>query len=97
MLYFKSCVPTDEEIEKLQPVVLTQGKVPWDPRREEKNAPIMDNFNKEVLAAAEADALAKRQAEEVSVFKVSKNPEAQEKVADSIYSRLVQMTQQFQE
>ena len=97
LLYFKSRVPTDEEIEKLQPVVLTQGEVPWDPRREENNAPILDDFYKEVLAATEADALAERQEEEVSVFKVPKNPKIQEKVADSIYSRLVQMTHQFQE
>ena len=49
------------------------------------------------MAAAEADALAERQEEEVSVFKVSKDPKIQEKVADFIYSRLVQMTHQFQE
>ena len=28
LLYFKNYVPTDEEIERLQPVVLKQGKIP---------------------------------------------------------------------
>ena len=28
LLYFKNRVPTDEEIEKLKPIVLTQGEVP---------------------------------------------------------------------
>ena len=60
LLYFKNRVSTDEKIEKLQPVVLTQGKVPWDPRREENKSPIMDDFNKEVVAAAKADDLAER-------------------------------------
>ena len=34
----------------------------------------MDNFNKEVVAAAEADALAELQENESTIFKVSKDP-----------------------
>ena len=57
----------------------------------------MDVFNKEVLAAAEADVLAERQEEEATIFKVSKDPKEQEEMAEAIYSRLVQMAQQTQE
>ena len=54
----------------------------------------MDDFNKEVLAAAEADALAERQEEEASILKLSNDPKVQKDMAEAIFSRL---TQQFQE
>ena len=60
LLYFKTLVPANEEIEKLKPLVLTQGGVTWNLRSEENNSPIMYDFNKEVVAAAEVDALADR-------------------------------------
>ena len=96
LLYFKNRVPTDEEIEKLQPVVLTQGEVPWDPCREDNNSLIMNDFNKGVVADAEADALAERQTEEATIFKVSNDPKEQDDMAEAIYSKMVQMTQQSQ-
>ena len=58
LIYFKCRIPTDEELEKLTPIVLSQGEVPWNPKAEEHSAPIHDNFHKEVIAAAEADAQA---------------------------------------
>ena len=36
--------------------MLTQGECPWNPKSDEHNSPINDDFNKEVVAAAEADA-----------------------------------------
>ena len=78
-------------------MVLTQGEVPWDPRSKENNSPIMDDFNKEVVAAAKADALAERQEDESTIFKVFKDPKEQQEMAKAIYFRLVQMTQQPQE
>ena len=57
----------------------------------------MDNFNKEVVAAAEADALAELQENESTIFKVSKDPKEQQDMAEAIYSKLVQMNQQSQE
>ena len=56
----------------------------------------MDDFNREVMAAAEADALVEQQEDEANIFKVSKDPKEQEEMAEAIYSRLVQMSQQSQ-
>ena len=97
LLYFKNRVPTDEQIEKLQPMVLTHGGVPQNSCIEENNSPIMDDFNKKVVVAAEADDQTERQADEATIFKVSKDPKQQQEMAEAIYSRLVQMTQQYQE
>ena len=55
LIYFKCRAPTDEELERLTPIVLSQGEVPWNPRAEEHSSPIHDDFRKEVIAAAEAD------------------------------------------
>ena len=58
-------------------MILTQGELPWDPRNKENNSPIMDDFNEEVVAAAEADALAERQEKEATIFEVFKDPKEQ--------------------
>ena len=58
LIYFKCRIPTDEELEKLTPIVLSQGEVPWNPKAEEHSSPIHDNFHKKVIAAAKADAKA---------------------------------------
>ena len=76
-------------------VVLTQGNVYWDLCRDENNSVIMNKLNKKILTAAEANAPAERQEEEMSVSKVLKKEE--QKMANAIYSRLAQMTQKFQE
>ena len=34
LIYFKCRTPTDEELERLKPIVLSQGEVPWNPRAE---------------------------------------------------------------
>ena len=59
LIYFKCWAPTDEELEKLKPIVLSQGEVPWNPRAEEHSSPINNDFHKEAIAAAEADAQTK--------------------------------------
>ena len=65
LIYFKCRAPTDEELEKLAPIVLSQGEVPWNPRAEEHSSPINDDFHKEVIAAAEADAQASMEEDQV--------------------------------
>ena len=54
--YFKTRLPTDAELYDLKPLVLTQEGVPWRPRHSDFQSPVNDAFNKEVLAAARADA-----------------------------------------
>ena len=56
LTYFKTRLPTDAELYDLKPLVLTQEGVPWRPRHTDLQAPVNDAFNKEVIAAARADA-----------------------------------------
>ena len=56
LTYFKTRMPTDAELYALEPLVLTQEGVPWRPRHADFQAPVNDAFNKEVIAAARADA-----------------------------------------
>ena len=52
-------------MEKLTPMVLTQGEVPWNPKPQAHNSPVNDNFYKEVIAAAEADAKAEQEESQI--------------------------------
>ena len=45
--------------------MLSQGEVPWNPRAEEHSSPIHDDFHREVIAAADADAQAMAEEDQV--------------------------------
>ena len=32
MVYFAHCKPTQQEMDEMEPIILTQGEIPWDPR-----------------------------------------------------------------
>ncbi len=64
LIHFKSRHPTVEELDKIQPIVLSQGDIPWNPRSQEHNSPIDTDFHQEVIAAAKADALAELEEQE---------------------------------
>ena len=90
LIYFKCRLPTDEELEKLVPIQLTQGEMPWNPKADEHNSPINDDFNKEVVAAAEADAQA--EAAEADVLLARQlGPEEEESKAARIFSCLSEL------
>ena len=65
LIYFKCQACTDEELDKLKPIVLSQREVPWNPRAEEHSSAINNDFYKKVIAAAEADAQAKMEEDQV--------------------------------
>ena len=56
LTYFRTRLPTNTELYDFKPLVLTQEGVPWRPRHSDFQSPVNDAFNKEVLAAARADA-----------------------------------------
>ena len=45
--------------------MLSQGEVSWNPRAEKHSSPINNDFHKEVIAAAETDAQAKAEEDQV--------------------------------
>jgi hypothetical protein len=55
LVHFKNREPTDEELENLTPIILTQGEVPWNPKDDEHNSPVDNSFAEEVQNAAKAD------------------------------------------
>ena len=88
--YFKCRIPTDEELEKLTPIVLLQGDAPWNPRAEEHSSPIHDNFHKEFIAAAEADAQASMEEDQV-LMTIHQDQGDQETKATRIFNCLMEL------
>ena len=84
LIYFKCRLPTDEEMDQLTPVVLTQGESPWNPKAEAHNSPINDSFYKEVIAAAKADA--ETELEESQILQTKQLTEEEAKIkSEAIY------------
>ena len=65
LINLKYILPTEEEMETLTPIVLTQEEVPWNPRFSEHNSPVEDSFHKEVLSSAEANVRVKEEAYQI--------------------------------
>ena len=74
----------------MTPIMLTQGECPWNPKADEHNSPINDNFNKEVEAAAEVDVQV--EAEESNILMTRKiSSEEKESQAARIFSSLADL------
>ena len=78
------------------PIVLTQGEVPQNPRSPEHNSPVEDSFHKKVLAAAEADARAEEEANQILQTRCVDELAARQK-ADQIYACLAAMESQLKQ
>ena len=96
LIYFKCRLPTDEELEKLTPIVLTQGEVAWNPKSDDHNAPIADSFTKEVIDAAKKDAAAEAQENQILNARVL-DPQDMEDKAEQIFIGMAKMDLEMKE
>ena len=71
-------------------------EVPWNPRSSEHNSLVEDSFHKEVLAAAEADARAEEEANQILQTRCVDELMAKQK-SDQIYACLASMESQMKQ
>ena len=96
LIYFKCRAPTDDELERLTPIVLSQGEVPWNPMAEKHSSPINDDFHKEVIAAAEADVQAKMEEDQV-LMAVQQAADDHEVKTTRIFNCLMEMDEKLRQ